>query len=46
MLMKGGFPVIEEPTPLDDILAAPKPPFKVKPLDVAVAADAIENLIF
>lgn len=45
MLMNGGFPVIEKPTPLDEILAAPRLPFNVKPLDVSVAADAIESLV-
>lgn len=45
MMMNGGFPVIEKPTSLDDILAAPAPLFNVKPLDVAVAADAIESLV-
>lgn len=43
MLMKKGFPVIENPTPLDEILSAPVPPFNIKPLDVAIAADAIEK---
>jgi len=45
MLMKGGFPVIEKPTPLDDILATPVPSFNVKPLDVVIAADAILEII-
>ena len=45
MLMKKGFPVIEKPAPLDNILAASVPPFNVKPLDVGVAADAIVDFV-
>lgn len=44
MMMAKEFPVIEEPTPLDEILSMMTPPFRVKPLNVVVAADAIEDI--
>lgn len=45
LMMKGGFPVIEKPAPLDDILAAPAPPFDVKPLDVSRAVREIIRIV-
>lgn len=45
MIMNAGFPIIEKPTPLDEILAAKKPVFRVRPLDVRAGASAIEKFI-
>ena len=45
LMMKGGFPVIREPVPLDDILASTPPRLNINPFDAAVAADAVQKFL-
>lgn len=45
LMMRGGFPVIREPMPLDDILASTPPPLGVGQFDATVAADAVQKFL-
>jgi len=45
LMMKGGFPVIREPVPLDDILASTPPRLNISSFDAVAAAAAVQKFL-